>query len=100
MGVMRAKREYRDRDDVSVSVLDALVERGREGMTVFELRSHVEAGIDEIEPALTALKEDDLIEVERDGKQTVIKPDPRVVPDEPEADEQSLYDAIRDRLPL
>jgi len=97
---MRAKREFRDRDDVSVAVLDALVERGEEGMTVFELRSHVDAGIDEIEPALTELKDDGLIEVERDGEQTTLKPDPRVVPEEPEDDEPSLVDAIRDRLPF
>jgi hypothetical protein len=97
---MRAKREYRNRDDVSVSVLDALVERGEEGMTVFELRSHVDAGIDEIEPALTELKQDDLIEVEQTGSKTLLKPDPRVVPEEPEDDEPSVFDAIRERLPF
>jgi len=97
---MRAKREYRNRDDVSVSVLDALVERGEEGLTVFELRSHVDAGIDEIEPALTALKEDDLIEVDRSGDKTLLKPDPRVIPEDPEDDDPSLFDAIRDRLPF
>lgn len=97
---MRAKREFRDRDDVSVSVLDALVERGEEGMTIFELRSHVDAGIDRIEPALTELKDDDLIEVDRSGNQTLLKPDPRVVPEEPEDDDPSLYDAVRDRLPF
>ncbi|NHN42115.1 MarR family transcriptional regulator [Halorubellus sp. JP-L1] len=97
---MRAKREFRDRDDVSVSVLDALVERGEEGMTVFELRSHVDAGIDEIEPALTELKEDDLIEVDRTGGKTLLKPDARVVPEDPEDDDPSLFDALRDRLPF
>ncbi|WP_323674673.1 DUF6432 family protein [Halorubellus sp. PRR65] len=97
---MRAKREFRDRDDVSVSVLDALVERGEEGMTVFELRSHVDAAIDEIEPALTELKDDDLIEVDRSGGQMILKPDPRVVPEEPEDDDPSLFDALRDRLPF
>ena len=97
---MRAKREFRDRDSVSVAVLDALVERGEEGMTVFELRSHVDAGIDEIEPALTELKDDDLIEVERDGEGTILKPDPRVVPEEPEDEEPSLADVIRDKLPF
>lgn len=97
---MRAKREFRDRDDVSVSVLDALVERGEDGMTVFELRSHVDAGIDEIEPALTALKDDDLIEVDRSGNKTLLKPDPRVVPEDPEDDEPSLFDALREKLPF
>jgi DNA-binding transcriptional ArsR family regulator len=85
---------------VSVAVLDALVERGEEGMTVFELRSHIDAGIDEIEPALTELKDDDLIEVERDGEGTILKPDPRVVPEEPEDEEPSLADVIRDKLPF
>jgi DNA-binding transcriptional ArsR family regulator len=97
---MRAKREYRDRDEVSVSVLDALVERGEEGMTIFELRSHVDATIEEIEPALTELKDDDLIDVDRSGNQTLLKPDPRVIPDDPEDEEPSLMDAIRDRLPF
>jgi len=97
---MRAKREYRNRDDVSVSVLDALVERGQGGMTVFELRSHVDAGIDESEPALTELKDDDLIVVERDGDKAMLRPDPRVVPEEPEDEDPTLYDVIRDKLPF
>jgi hypothetical protein len=97
---MRAKREFRDRDDVSVSVLDALVERGEGGMTIFELRSHVDAGIDEIEPALTELKNDDLIQVDRSGNQTLLKPDARVVPEDSEDDNPSLFDVIRDRLPF
>lgn len=97
---MRAKREFRDRDDVSVSVLDALVERGGEGMTIFELRSRVDASIDDIERVLPELKDDDLIEVDRSGNKTLLKPDPRVVPEEPADDDPSLYDAIRDRLPF
>ena len=39
---MRAKPEFRDRDDTEVAVLDALADRRDEGMTVFELRSEVD----------------------------------------------------------
>ena len=99
---MKAKREYRRRADVEVEILDALVDRSEEGMTVFELRSHVEVDIDEIEGALGNLKEDDLICAEMDDGRTLIKPDERVVPDPEEetGEEPSIVDRIIDRLPL
>lgn len=98
---MRAKPEYRNRDDVQVAVLDALVDRGREGMTLFELRSRAEVGIDELETALADLKADGLIEVEDRGERTVFKPDERVIPEPGEdEDERSLLDRVRDRLPF
>lgn len=99
---MKAKREYRDRDDIDVSVLDALVDRQHDGMTVFELRSHVEADIDDLEDALAGLKEDDLIVVEQpSASRTVIKPADRVVPDPEEmAEDPSLVEEIRRRLPF
>ena len=99
---MRAKREYRDREATQVAVLDALVDRSEEGMSVFELRAAVEVDIDELETALATLKEDGLIVVESGGGETVIKPDQRVVPEAPtdEDDEQSIGDWLRDRLPF
>lgn len=98
---MKAKREYRDRDDIDVSVLDALVDRQSDGMTVFELRSHVEAEIDDLEDALAGLKEDDLIVVEQSSSRTVIKPAEKVVPDpEDRGDDPSLYEELRRRLPF
>lgn len=98
---MGAKREFRDREEREVAVLDALVEQPEEGLTVFELRSQADVTIDDLETALSDLKADDLIEVEENGDRTVIVPDERVVPDpdEPGA-EPSLIDRIRDRLPL
>lgn len=99
---MRARREFRDRRDVEVDVLDALVDRSEEGMTVFELRAAVDADIDTIEEALSSLKSDGLINVDSGEERVVILPDDRVVPnpgEEPEA-EQSIVDAIRDRLGL
>lgn len=97
---MRAKREFRDRDGTEVAVLDALVDRADEGMTVFELRAAVETDIDELEDALSTLKADNLIVVDQDSDQTVIKPNDRVVPDGPTADdaEQSITDWLRERL--
>ncbi|MFC6874890.1 DUF6432 family protein [Halobellus marinus] len=99
---MRARREFRDRRGVEVEVLDALVDRSEEGMTVFEVRAAVDADIDEIEAALAALKDDGLISVEDGEDRVVILVDDRVVPD-PEADrteERGYIDAIRDRLGL
>jgi len=99
---MKAKREFRDREEVEVAVLDALVDRGGDGMTVFELRAAVGVDIDTLESALGELNDDSLISVERDDGKTVVLPHDRVVPD-PAAtpDEQrGLFDAIRDRLGL
>ncbi len=99
---MRAKPEYRNRDQTEVAVLDALVDRSGEGMTVFELRAAVEVDIDDLEGALARLKRDGLIVVDADGSQTVIKPDERVVPEDSvdERDEQSLGEWLRDRFPF
>jgi hypothetical protein len=98
---MQAKREYRDRDGAQVAVLDALVDRGEEGMTVLELRSHVDAEIDELESALSELKSEGLIEVSNDDERTVIYPDDRVIPaPDTEQGEPSLLDEIRRRFPF
>ncbi|MFC7081448.1 DUF6432 family protein [Halorussus caseinilyticus] len=98
---MKAKREYRDREEVEVAVLDALVDRNEEGMTVFEIRSHVESDIDELETALANLKEDDLITANDGDHRTLIKPDERVIPDpDEEVEEPSFVDKIIERLPL
>jgi len=81
-------------------VLDALVDRGREGMTVLEVRSRAEIDIDDLERALAALKEDRLIEVESEGGRTVIRPAERVIPDPGAEEETDLVDRVRDRLPF
>jgi len=99
---MAAKPEYRDRPDVEVALLDALVDRGDEGMTVLELRAAVDADIDAVEEALSALKEDSLITVESEERVRVYAHD-RVIPD-PEAPVDDppggIVDTIRDRLGL
>ncbi|SFR34948.1 DUF6432 family protein [Halogeometricum limi] len=99
---MRARREFRNRRDVEVSLLDALVERAEEGMTVFELRAAVDADIDTIEEALAALKADGLISVDAGDERVVILPADRVVPDPSEQveEDKSLLDSIRDRFGL
>lgn len=100
-GTMRAKREFRDRPDVEVRILDALLDRREEGMTVFELRSRVGADIDGIESALETLKADGLIEVDAGRERTVIRPAGAVVPDENPGDEEgSLFERVRRRLPF
>jgi hypothetical protein len=97
---MRAKREYRDRGDVEVAVLDALVDRAEEGMTVFELRAAVDADIDTIEEALSELKADSLINVENARERIRIRPDDRVVPDpeDRQEDEQGILDVVREKF--
>ena len=98
---MRAKRAFRDRDDDQVAVLDALVDRGEEGMTVLELRAAVDADIEAIETALSALKRDGLIDVSSDGSSTVIRPDDRVVPTPGEEHpDQSFLEWLRQQLPF
>lgn len=100
---MRVAQGYRDRGEVEFAVLQALVDRPEEGMTVFELRSHVEADIDAIETALGSLKEDDLIVVENGPGETgsaTIKPAERVVPAGEETSEESFLEWLRDRLPF
>lgn len=97
---MRAKREFRTRNETEVAVLDALVERSDDGMTVLELRSRVDVDIDVLETALSSLKDDGLIVAERTSSHLVITPADRVIPDEQQIDnESSILDHIQDRLP-
>jgi len=100
---MQVKREYRRRDTTEVAVLDALVDRRGEGMTVLDLRAHVDADIDELEGALGSLKEDGLIEAESGAERTYIYPADHVVPDgepEPDGGAPSLVERLREWLPL
>jgi len=93
---MRAKREYRSRDETDVAVLDALVEKGRDGLTVFELRAQADVEIDALEGALADLKADGLIEVDQTDGRMRIKPDERVVPDSEAIDTNpSLFERVR-----
>lgn len=93
---MRAKREYRDRDETQVAVLDALADRRDEGMTVFELRSRVDVDIDGLEAALADLKDDGLIEAIDEDQRTVIVPEDHAIGQYDPDDDQSLLDQIRD----
>ena len=97
---MRARREFRKRKDVDVAILDALVERASDGMTVYELRAVVDADIDTIGEALDRLKTDNLITVEGEDDRVRIMPADRVVPEpgEEQAEERGLLERVRDRL--
>jgi len=92
---MRAKREYRDRSETQVAVLDALADRRDDGMTVFELRSRVDADIDELEGALADLKADGLIEATDEDDRTVIVPEDHAIGQYDPDEEGSLLDRIR-----
>jgi predicted transcriptional regulator len=97
---MGAKPEYRDRPAVEVEVLDALVDRADDGMTVLELRAVVDRDIDEIETALSTLKDDTLISVDKQGETVRIQPADRVIATDPtpEDGDRTLVDVLRDRL--
>lgn len=97
---MRVKDEYRDRESAEVAVLDALADRGAEGMTVFEVRTHTDLDIDSIESALSALKADGLIEVNSEDGRTLLVPEQSVITDEQPSDDDSLLDSIRRQLPF
>jgi DNA-binding transcriptional ArsR family regulator len=100
---MGAKPAYRDRPAVEVDILDALVDRAGEGMTVLELRAAVGTDIDRIESALAALKDDGLIVVDDTDGTVRIRPADEVVPDptaDTDPDEPSLLETLRDRLGL
>lgn len=96
---MPARAEFRDRDAVEVAILDALVARAEDGMTVLELRSRVDADIDRIETALNTLKDDGLIRVEHSEveDQVWLYPHDRVVPDPGESIEEEIgvFEALR-----
>ena len=95
---MRVGREYRDRDEVEVAILDALVNRHQSGMTVFELRTRVDVDIETIEPALANLHEDGLITVDSRAQRSVIRPVDRVIPDTPTTDDDERFGWLREKI--
>ncbi|WP_330631084.1 DUF6432 family protein [Halocatena halophila] len=97
---MRANEEYRNRDATEVSILDALVERSAEGMTILELRTRVGVEIDVLETALASLNDDGLLETSRTDGQLLLRPADRVIPETATDDpgEPTLIERLRDRL--
>lgn len=77
---MPVRREYRDRAEEEVAILDALSDRHEVGMTLFELRSRAEVDIETLETALNNLRDDGLITVDEVDDRPVIRPDERVLP--------------------
>ncbi len=65
-------------DEVEDAVLSALVDGPEAGMTLFELRSHVDYDIEALEPALANLREEGLITVDYGEERSVIKPEDHV----------------------
>lgn len=87
-------------DDDAV-ILAALLDRGEEGMTIFELRNEVHADIDTIEGALERLKVRELIEIDHTGGRVIIRPSDaaKTVVDTGDPDD-SVIDRIREWLPF
>ncbi|WP_128223555.1 DUF6432 family protein [Halobacteriaceae archaeon SHR40] len=98
---MRAKEEYRDRDETEVAVLDALADRHDTGMTVFDLRAMVDEDIDSLETALSDLKTDGLIDVSNDDGRTVIRPKDHAIENGKKSDgEDGFFEKLRRRFPF
>lgn len=98
---MGVKLEYRNRPAVEVAILEALVDRANEGMTVLELRAAVDADIDRIEAALSALKTDGLITATETNGTVRIHPTETVIADPTETTaESNLFESLRDRFGL
>jgi hypothetical protein len=91
---MKARAEYRDREETEVAVLDALVDRNEEGMTVLEVRARVDADIDDIETALGALKDDGLISATTEESRTIIHVEESVVPDGDPGQDRTTGDQV------
>lgn len=91
----------RQEDERDAAVLAVLSERPEEGMTIFELRSQVDADIDTIESSLERLKSRDLIETEQADDRLTIRPTEAAMDVADDRTETSSWiDQIRERLPF
>ena len=97
---MRAKPEYRNRDDTEVAILDTLAMRNGEGMTVLAIRAEVDANIDALEQALSNLKSDGLIDAQREDGRTIITVKDHVIEEDPDTTQENFFDEIRRRFRL
>jgi hypothetical protein len=77
--------------DVADAVLAELADRD-EGLTVFELRTHVGCDIDALEAALSDLKDEGLIRAEETGGRTTIT----ATADAPADEGRSVLDRVRE----
>lgn len=87
-------------DDAEAAVLRALAARAEEGLTVFELRHRVAADIDELERTLEGCKRRGLIRTDRADDRLVIRPTDAGLAAAEAAEAPSVFDRIRERLPL
>ena len=70
--VEMSRRADADPEEVENAVLDALVAGPEAGMTIFEIRSHVDYDIEAIEPALAHLRDKGKITIEYGEDRSVI----------------------------
>ena len=94
---MKLGRDHRDRDETEVAVLEALADRGAEGMTLFELRSVLGVDIDELETALSGLRDAGLVSVEQDDGRVRFVVVGAAVEEEPESD-PGFFEWLREKL--
>jgi len=78
-------------DDVTDAIVTELADRD-EGLTVFELRTHVGCDIDALEAALSELKEEGRIRAVESGGRTTIT----ATKDEPSDGGRSVLDRVRE----
>lgn len=82
------------------TILEALAGRADEGMTIFELRNHVDVDIDTIETTLEQLKAEGLITTAEVDGRLVIRPTSSGLATVEDADADGVLDRLRERLPL
>lgn len=80
-------------------ILEALLQRAEEGMTIFELRNQIDANIDTIEASLERLKDRGLIQTEQTDGRVSIRPTERALRlHREESTAQSWFERIREWL--
>jgi DNA-binding MarR family transcriptional regulator len=94
---MKLDRDHRDRDETEVAVLEALADRGEEGMTLFELRSVLGVDIDGLETALSGLQDSGLVTVEQDDSRVVFVVEAAAVADETDED-PGFFEWLREKF--
>lgn len=99
---MGTRRELRNHRDIEVVVLDTLVDHHDERVTMFELHTAMDVGIDTIGEALSALKDESLTVAEEADAGALVYTNERVIPDPSEAvgEDTSLFERPCERLGL
>lgn len=94
-----ARGRDKHRKEVEAAILDTLIEGPDAGMTIFEIRSHVDFDIEALEPALAQLRDRGKITIEYGEDRSVIRvKENAITPDDRIQPSRSWTDRIRKYL--